>query len=193
MLAEQSEVTSLPADLVYTKTEKGRAEVARRSAGLSARQRSILIMLDGQKGVEALTALVPPAHLNAVLAELSALDLIAPMHGQAVAPARNMADLAPVRALMIRSAQTYLGSMASELIRQIDNAADAGQLQRTILGSMASELIRQIDNAADAGQLQRTIGHWHMAMQASKYGREVAAAHLALVKASLQAAASTPA
>ena len=168
MLAEQSEVTSLPADLVYTKTEKGRAEVARRSAGLSARQRSILIMLDGQKGVDALTALVPPAHLNAVLAELSALDLIAPMHGQAVAPARNMADLAPVRALMIRSAQTYLGSMASELIRQIDNAADAGQLQRT-------------------------IGHWHMAMQASKYGREVAAAHLALVKASLQAAASTPA
>jgi hypothetical protein len=42
------------------------------------------------------------------------------------------------------------------------------------LGLLASDLVRRIEQAADEAQVQAAIGLWHMAMRDSKYGREVA-------------------
>lgn len=160
MLAEPSTTTFT--DVVFAKTEQGRTEVARRSAGLGARQRSVLIMLDGHKPAGELTALMPAPQLARILEELEALGLIAPATAPEVP--NDAARLAPVKAMLIRSAETYLGLIAADLVRQIDAARDEHGLQRA-------------------------IGRWHMAMQESKYGREVVEAQLTQVKAALQARA----
>ena len=157
MLAEPS--TTAFTDVVFAKTAQGRTEVARRSAGLGARQRSVLIMLDGHKPAGELTALMPAPQLACILEELEALGLIAPATAPEVP--NDAARLAPVKAMLTRSAETYLGLIAAELVRQIDAARDEHGLQRA-------------------------IGHWHMAMQESKYGREVVEAQLTQVKAALQ-------
>jgi len=60
----------------------------------------------------------------------------------------------------------------------------------TYLGLMAAESNRKVEAARDESELQRAIGHWHMAMRASKYGKDVADAHLELVKAELHALAA---
>jgi len=172
MLADRSIATPAFADLVYAKTAPGRLEVSRRSAGLGARQRSVLIMLDGRKRAAALATLMPAAQLVQILDELVTLGLIAPVAAAATAtatgPAHEDARLAPVKAMLIRSADTCLGLIAADLVRQIGAARDEHQLQRA-------------------------IGHWHMAMQDSKFGRGVVEAQLALVKAALQAPVSDPA
>lgn len=161
MLAEPSTTTTFT-DVVFAKTEQGRTEVARRSAGLGARQRSVLIMLDGRKPAGELTALMPAPQLAGILEELEALGLIAPATAPEVP--NDAARLAPVKTLLIRSAENYLGLIAADLVRQIEAACDEHGLQRA-------------------------IGHWHMAMRESKYGRQVVEAQLTQVKAALQARA----
>lgn len=171
MLAQSFHAAPSLADVIYAKTPEGRDEVAQRRCGLSSRQRSILIVLDGERRVDSLLGLMPAAQVQAILDELAALGLIAPATGlapstavsSALPPVRRIdhARLAQVRQMMTGTAETYLGPMAAELIRQVQSADD------------------------EIG-LQRALAHWHMAMQASKYGREVAESHLALIRASLE-------
>lgn len=189
MLAEHSHAVTAAMDTVFAKTAEGRAEVARRAAGLNLRQRSVLIMLDGQKSVAALSTPMPAAQLFGILGELTALGLIrpaastapmppalpaaarapAPSPAAAAAhvpspvptPALSAARLAPVKAILIHTADTYLGLISADLVRQIHGVGDEAQLQRA-------------------------IAHWHMAMQASKYGKEVVTTYLDQIKASLQ-------
>lgn len=156
------------ADIIYAKTAKGRDEVAQRRGGLSSRHRSILIVLDGEKRVDSLLGLMPAAQVQTILDELAALGLIAAVSSPeppaaTLPPVRQIDDarLAQVKHMMTGTAETYLGPMAAELIRQVQAADD------------------------DIG-LQRALAHWHMAMQASKFGREVAESHLALIRASLE-------
>ncbi|NDP39697.1 MAG: hypothetical protein GZ093_13250 [Rhodoferax sp.] len=56
--------------IIFGKTEAGRAEMAGRSYKLSALQRRVLILVDGQKTVNALGAFVRVGELDAVLDHL---------------------------------------------------------------------------------------------------------------------------
>jgi hypothetical protein len=154
-------------DLVYTKTAAGRHEVGHRGAGLNARQRTALIMLDGQRDARVLETLMPADQVAPILAALIALGLIA-AEGAAAAPAppgpsaraAEAPSLAAIKAELIHSAELYLGVMAGEVVARV----------------------RQ---AADATQLLRVLGHWHMAMQDSKHGKEAARALLDKTRATL--------
>ena len=146
-------------DLVYAKTDAGRAEVAQRGAGLSARQRTALIMLDGARDATALATVMPADQVAASLAALIALGLIAP---PAVAVFASP-SLDAIKAELIAAAETYLGVMASDVTLRVRKAEDASQLLRI-------------------------LGHWHMAMQDSRHGKIPAAALLEKAKASLQEA-----
>jgi len=138
-------------DRVYIKTVAGRNEVSQRGAGLTSRQRTALIMLDGQRDARVLETLMPADQVAPILAALMALDLItaasssdAPAAAAPAAPA-----LAAIKAELIHSAELYLGVMGADVVARV----------------------RQ---AGDATQLLRVLGHWHMAMQDSKHGREAA-------------------
>src|SRR5512133_4090571 len=56
--------------MIFSKTEAGRAEMAGRSRNLSALQRRVLILVDGQKTVNALGAFVRVGELDVVLDHL---------------------------------------------------------------------------------------------------------------------------
>jgi hypothetical protein len=152
-------------DVVYSKTAAGRREVEQRGATLNARQRAALIMIDGQRDATALTRLIPAEEVASVLATLIALGLIA---GPEASPAEGPALHAPEPAA--------LAAIKAELIA----AAEA------YLGVMANGIVARVRQAGDAAQLLRILGHWHMAMQDSKNGRDTAASLLEKTKHTLQ-------
>jgi hypothetical protein len=62
--------------LVYSKTPKGVAEIAARSAQLSMTTRRVLIMIDGRRSVDELAVLLRPGEIDAVVAQLESAGLI---------------------------------------------------------------------------------------------------------------------
>ncbi len=151
------------AEHIFAKTDKGRAEVAGRSIGLTARQRSVLIMVDGRQPCGALMKMFAAQSLLPILDELVALQLIAPA-GPPPATGIDPLTMAQAKAMMIGSAEVCLGIFAAEVVRQVEGAADEEKLLRA-------------------------LGHWHMAMQASKRGREIALTQLEAIKSCLRPAA----
>lgn len=153
------------AERIFAKTDKGRAEVAERTIGLTARQRTVLIMVDGRKPCGALMEVVAAQSLLPILDELLVLELIAPIGpDQPPAATLDLHTMAQAKAMMIGSAEVCLGILAAEVVRQVEGAADEEQLLRA-------------------------LGHWHMAMQASKRGREIALTQLESIKSCLRQAA----
>lgn len=62
--------------LVYSKTPKGVAEVAARSAQLPMTTRRVLIMIDGKRTIDELAVLLRPGEIDAVMAQLEGAGLI---------------------------------------------------------------------------------------------------------------------
>ena len=62
--------------LVYSKTPKGVAEVAARSAQLSMTTRRVLIMVDGKRTIDELAVLLRPGEIDAVITQLENAGLI---------------------------------------------------------------------------------------------------------------------
>ncbi|GAB3393102.1 hypothetical protein [Massilia agri] len=162
MIAEPISSPSSLAERIFVKTDKGRAEILARSASLNARQRSVLIMVDGRKSCRALMGVMPADSLLPIVDELAALELIALARppGTSVSPL-DLQTMAQAKAMMIGSAEICLGLLAAEVVRQVEQAADEEQLLRA-------------------------LGHWHMAMQASKRGRVIAPAQLESIKSFLR-------
>jgi hypothetical protein len=150
--------------VIYAKTAKGRSEVAQRCLGLNSRQRTVLIMLDGRKPCASLTGLIPARQLDTIVGELLAMELIGPCASPSAAapapPPLISPELAQVKTEMVKTAEACLGLMAAEVVRRIEQAGDRHEL----LG---------------------VVGHWHMALQASRHGRDSALEHVERVRASL--------
>jgi hypothetical protein len=141
-------------DAIYAKTPSGQEEVSTRRAGLSARQRTLLIMLDGRKPLSDMLPLLPMEELAPALDVLLSLGFIADPAALAAAapspqPPKRDPRLDEAKVLMRQSAEKYLGLLASDLVRRIEQASDEAQVQHA-------------------------LGMWHMAMRDSKYGRDVA-------------------
>jgi hypothetical protein len=68
--------------LVYSKTSKGVAEVAARSAALSLAARRILIMVDGKRTVGDLGVLLKPGEIDGVLTTLESQGFIVRSGGE---------------------------------------------------------------------------------------------------------------
>lgn len=69
--------TMLQPGTCLTKTDKGRHEIARRTGVLTAVQRRLLIVVDGQRSVNDLGAFVRVGELEDALCHLLALELVA--------------------------------------------------------------------------------------------------------------------
>lgn len=175
----------LPRTTVFVKTNKGRQEIAQRSAALSGKQRTVLIMLDGSKPLDRVQTALPADELASIVAFLQAQDYISAQAGTAAIAAPTPAPPAPAAAAPI--------SALAQPLQEIKDYMRS--TTRAHLGLMAADVIRKIDKAVDTVQLMAVIGHWHMALQDSKYGKPFAELYLAQVKASLNGAAlpSTPA
>jgi hypothetical protein len=159
---------------VFGKTEAGRVEFVQRGAGLTARQRSVLILIDGQKALgEIETWLSEDEMLEAVEALLrkglvGISSAPAPVPSAAPASQPAAAAAASVGAAALAAAREFMVSAA-----------------RKHLGLMAADLVRRIEQAKDESQLAGVIGLWHVTLRESKTGKPCAEGLLAEARALL--------
>jgi hypothetical protein len=158
---------------VFGKTEAGRVEFVQRGAGLTARQRSVLILIDGQKALGEIETWLSEDEMLEAVEALLRKGLVgissAPAPVPSAAPASVPAAVAPsVGAAALAAAREFMVSAA-----------------RKHLGLMAADLVRRIEQAKDESQLAGVIGLWHVTLRESKTGKPCAEGLLAEARALL--------
>jgi hypothetical protein len=140
-------------DLKYSKTDEGRAEIARRSPALSAAQRRLLIVIDGSKSVDDLAGLVRVGELDSALARLLQLDMIEVANQdepKLATDALGVATSAP--------AQEPLTVFSPDDFRQVRQKTSS--FVSEILGSASEPLcdaIERCDNPAELRKMLRGV------------------------------------
>lgn len=198
---------------IFQKTDLGREEVSSRNQGLSAKLRRLLILVDGQRTVEALRAASGLLdETDALIAQLMTIGLIAdrdamgvvaapvavaavtPVAVAIITPAPAVSDTAhavvalPTPAVVTSAAPT---PPVAEQAIQIDPARLAGVKQlmldstRQYLGLMGADIQRRIETANDAETLKGCVVRWSLAMRESRQGSAVAGMFLDQVRAVL--------
>jgi hypothetical protein len=157
--------THLNGDLIFSKTEAGREEIAQRSAGLSMKQSSVLIMLDGTRKLGALTAQMAQEELLAIVTYLFKQGLI-----QCPEYSPPLIDTSVVHDV--------------EVLTKIKNYMK--QTARKHLGLLSANLVTRIDRARDASEVVTVVGHWHMAVRESKDGRHFISDYMNKISAALK-------
>jgi hypothetical protein len=167
---------------VFGKTEAGRAEVGQRSAGLTARQRAVLILLDGQRPLGDIETWLTEEDMLAAVEGLLRKGLAGIAAAPAVLPAsaRDPASATPVPtpACAPPAGAGAAAAMAAARALMVGAA-------RKHLGLLAADLVRRIELAKDEGQLAGVIGLWHVALRESKTGKPCAEGLLAEARALL--------
>lgn len=152
---------------VFGKTEAGRVEFVQRSAGLTARQRSVLILIDGQKALGEIETWLGEDEMLEAVEALLRKGLVGISSAPAPVPAPAPAPQ-PAGAAALTAAREFMMAAA-----------------RKHLGLMAADLVRRIEHAKDESQLAGVIGLWHVSLRESKTGKPCAEGLLAEARALL--------
>ncbi|WP_426415309.1 hypothetical protein [Aestuariirhabdus sp. LZHN29] len=133
-------------DILYVKTPKGIEAVAQRSHEVSARARQLLILIDGKRDLEALTAQVPGDRMKEAFEQLLAGGFITPLNqeeqpsGIGSALKRSAPSDAPkpkddneriemARNFMVNTTRTFIGYTGEPLIEEIEACRSIAELQ----------------------------------------------------------------
>lgn len=160
---------------VFGKTDAGRVELGQRSAGLTARQRAVLILLDGQKRLSEIGTWLPEDDMLAAIETLlrkGLASITAPHVSSVTARGSPSTDTSPA----VRPMPTAAVAAARELM---------ASAARKHLGLLAADLVRRIEHAKDESQLAGVIGLWHVSLRESKTGKPCAEGLLAEARALL--------
>lgn len=138
--------------MIYTKTDKGRAEVAGRGQSLNPVQRRLLILVDGKKTVNDLKAFVRVDDLGAALEYLQSEGLIEPIdHIESmpmpIAPgfvaahtteapraATSPSEFIKVRQETSRFVLDHLGAAGEPICGAIDRCESPAELRQLLRG-----------------------------------------------------------
>ena len=136
-----------------TKTAFGRAAIARRDTSLEGVQRRLLILVDGQKTVNDLSAYVRPGELEPALAHLLAQDLII-VAGQEVTLAHPVAPgfVAAAPQEVVRAATDVAAYVA---VRQ--QAADFVHARLGVSGEPICQAMLRCENPMELRKLLRGV------------------------------------
>jgi hypothetical protein len=160
-----SSTASFHGRAVFTKTAKGRNEVAQRSPGLSTRQRQVLILIDGVKQLHAIGKILPETEFGRIVDFLQQEEMITLRQSPSEMPGTTPKVLTDDRAQI------------AALKRLLSDTA------RNYLGLLSVDIERRVDEAQDAAQLLSVLGQWHMALRQSKHGGAYAGQYLAPIEA----------
>jgi hypothetical protein len=161
---ESMSVATIDRTTVFEKTARGRTEIGSRMAGLGAVYRQVLIVIDGRKNIEAMTALFPGSDIAGVATTLwreGFIDLVPGTNRAAV-------EAPPPRP----AAHTPVHGVHSDLLGQAKDVMATSA--KACIGLLADKLIVRIEGAHTLDELADVAGQWHMAMRESKRGRPVA-------------------
>jgi hypothetical protein len=127
----------MPNEAIYAKTDAGRAEITTRSHRLSPGLRSVLLVVDGQRGLPQLQHVIVALHAPMdALEQLTTLGLIqrvvagvtAPAAAPVVAPAESASRYGVLYELMTDAVREHLGLRGYLFQLRIERAADADEL-----------------------------------------------------------------
>lgn len=184
--------------MVYEKSYSGHQELINNQRALNARQRQVLIMIDGKRTQDDLARYLQNLDVPEIIADLERQGYIhtpgkpgssvkAPYHasglGQAklppaaptgaTQPQPNASSPAPI------PASSDAGSASGQ-----ERPLDSGTLAavkvilsisaKEHLGLMGRPMIEKIEKIQDRAQLLTAISQWHMAIRESKSGRTTA-------------------
>lgn len=142
---------------VYVKTPKGITEMNERGPDLSPRERRILIMADGKRDANEISAMFPNDEVNVLFANLLEKGYLTPLLPLTTSPTAQSATVAPP----VDEAQRFL--MAKNLM---------SNTVKMLLGNMGSGLINRIDKCNNFDELRPLFQVWREAIVMSKDGRK---------------------
>ncbi|ANQ87125.1 hypothetical protein [Azoarcus olearius] len=158
--------------VVFAKTARGQEEIARRAAGLTPRQRRVLICIDGRRSVDELRELSPADDLQHTLGLLEEAGLIeAALLAEAegattaiTAPLPSITAFAPLPAeadpVRVQQARNFMTNTINAFVGALG----------------ASSLLQRIEGAADQPALRALFDEWYHALVSSREGRREAEA-----------------
>jgi hypothetical protein len=148
----------MPALPLCVKTPKGVDEVERRTCGLPLRARQVLIMVDGKRDHQMLSAMFPGEGFAAIFQSLWDDGFIAPLVRRVEAPSAPARPPAPPPE---SDAERF--AMARNFMLNTTSA---------FAGLAASSLATHLEASADLESLRQHFHSWREAIQLSRDGRK---------------------
>lgn len=159
----------MSAKSVYVKTPKGIEEMNSRIYGLAPKARKVLIMVDGKRDGEEISAMFADVDVSAMLDGLVADGFIGSLNavgsgqtsvGEVVETVVDQADeprrLEMAKNLMLNSMRAFIGSMGSELVDQIGNCNSLEQL-RPYYPAWRESIAITRDGPSQLGELDKRL------------------------------------
>lgn len=173
----------MTAALPLKKTTKGLTELAGAVYSLDLKSRQLLILADGQRGLEQIQQLRPNLDVHGIAQRLIAEGYLTGGDVEPHAAAHRN------ESLLLSQAITEEPTLSEEAIVQ----AKSIMIETThrYVGILGSDLIRKISEAQSPIQIRNCIAQWNMAIRDSRQGRAVADQHLKEVRFSLEFEPST--
>ena len=164
---------------VYRKTSAGEQEVISRQRGLSAKLRRVLILIDGEKTVSALSALILGMELLPAIHELETRGLI-----------QSTQQRSPTTQIESEQIQIQLPIQIQHVPEKPildDNRLNAIKTlmidsSETLLGIFGKTLVEKIKIIDDESQLNNAISQWNISLRESKKGQQHADQYLEAIK-----------
>ncbi|MBY0572482.1 MAG: hypothetical protein K2P84_02275 [Undibacterium sp.] len=185
---------------IFSKTSKGREEITQRRVGLNARQRGVLIMLNGIKRLDHLISPIPKEELGSIVHFLAEQELIEispnsimleePSMGNTIKSANEsiIATSTVTQASVLLRSSTLSATENTQTRAQAAFLTDTKKLRevkdfmtttaQTYLGLLSADLIRRIEKSKDAPQLMAIVGQWYIALRESKNGQRFASTYM---------------
>lgn len=164
------------AKAVYSKTGKAHEELAERQHGLKAKARQLLVLLDGNRPLGALSGMMPLLELQGLVRDLLAGGFIKcqviGLAPEAIYPIQISPVERPDRV------EPPHHELVLDPVRFTRVKAYLIETSQQHLGLMATKLQQEIAEAQDAIQLRSALAHWNMAIRESNSGSDVASAYL---------------
>lgn len=134
----------------FVKTEQGKVEMAERSGNLNAVQRRLLILIDGKKSGNELSAFARGGELDEALEQLVRLGLIEPIS--------QLAGLQPI------AAEGFVAALATEPPRPATSVAEfqkvrdeASRFVADRLGEAGQPICAAIERCASPAELRKEL------------------------------------
>jgi len=162
------------ADEVFQKTVSGRSEVNEKSAGLSMRERRVLILINGQRTLSQVQKMSLVETIDTVIDKLLSLNLVEPLRADSRITSTAVVSLpeSTMRAAPPARASTPEPEVAASGTPTVIAAQTfmRNSLLRLANRVRVSGLIDNIDNATDSRDLKAFVKPWCDAIAESPTG-----------------------
>jgi hypothetical protein len=161
--------------MVYEKSFSGQQELNNSQRALNARQRQVLIMIDGKRTQDDLARYLQNLDVAEIIADLERQGYIHPPGKRSAAPATPVREIAPTP-----KAVTPIATVIADDDRPLDSGTLAAVKvilsisAKEHLGLMGRAMVEKIEKIQDRTALLAVISQWHMAIRESKSGRTTA-------------------